>query len=170
VALVTAGIVLLARTEPTSPGAPAVPGLAGVAQGLAIIAVLCAAVAAVRRRIPAVVVFAALSGLLSSAGDLMVKLILGGPGPAAFAAFAAGLVGFYLTGFYMLSRAYREGTVVAGVVLSDFTARVGAILLGAVALGEPLLGAGAGAASGLERLAGFLLVLGGSLLLGRFRR
>jgi drug/metabolite transporter (DMT)-like permease len=166
VALVTAGIVLLARTEPTSPGASAVPGLAAVAEGLAIIAVLCAAVAAARRWIPAVVTFAALSGLLSSAGDLMVKLILGGPGPLFLAACAAAMVSFYIAGFYLLSRAYKEGTVVAGIVLSDFTARVGAILLGAVVLGETVLTAGP---VGAERIAGFLLVLGGSLLLGRFR-
>jgi hypothetical protein len=164
VALVTAGIILLARTEPASGGASAVAGPSGIAEGLGIVAVLGLGLVAARRWIPEVVFFALLSGLLSSAGDLMVKLILGGPGAAVFAACAAGLIGFYLAGFYMLSRAYKAGTVVAGVVLSDLGARVGAILLGAVTLGEPLLTGGAG------RLAGFLLVLGGSLLLGRFRR
>jgi hypothetical protein len=59
------------------------------------------------------------------------------------------------------------GTILwdAGAVLSDFSARLGALALGAVALGEPLLGV---TGSGYERGAGFLLVLCGSLLLGRF--
>lgn len=65
----------------------------------------------------------------------------------------------------MLSRAYQVGTVVGGVVVSDFFGRAGALFLGAISLSEPVLGAGA---VGLERALGFLLVLGGSLLLGRF--
>jgi hypothetical protein len=117
-------------------------------------------------------VFAALSGLLSSVGDLMLKILLSAvesPGPflqrlAPLCAAGAGLIAFYLAGFYMLSRAYQAGTVVAGVVISDIAARIGAIVLGAVVLAEPLRGPGS---TGLLRLAGFLAVLGGSLLLGR---
>ncbi len=72
---------------------------------------------------------------------------------------------FYLAGFYMLARAYQAGSVLAGVVISDFTARIGAIFLGAMVLSEPLTGQGS---AGLLRLAGFAAVLAGSVLLGRF--
>jgi hypothetical protein len=59
----------------------------------------------------------------------------------------------------------KSWTVVGGVVISDFFGRVGALFLGALVLSEPIGGTGAG---GLLRAIGFLLVLGGSLLLGRF--
>jgi hypothetical protein len=75
------------------------------------------------------------------------------------------LIGFYFTGFYMLSRAYQVGTVVGGIVISDFFVRVGAIFLGSIVLSESL---GASGHMGALRGVGFLLVLGGSLLLGRF--
>ena len=117
--------------------------------------------------------FASLSGLLSSVGDLMVKTILQAAGgalrtpalPWLIAGSAAALILFYFAGIYMLARAYQEGTMLGGVVVSDFFARIGAIFLGAVAFAEPIAGRGT---AGLARAAGFLLVLGGSLLLGRF--
>ena len=96
---------------------------------------------------------------------MKVLLSVGLALPLIAAALAVGLVAFYIMGFYMLSRAYQAGTMVGAVVISDFLARLSAIVLGAVALGEPLAGAGM---SGALRGAGLLLVLGGSLLLGRF--
>jgi hypothetical protein len=65
----------------------------------------------------------------------------------------------------MLSRAYQSGGVVGGMVISDFSARIGAIFLGAMALAEPL---GIAGGAGLLKAAGLLVVLIGSLLLGRF--
>ncbi|HTP57674.1 MAG TPA: hypothetical protein VMM82_02085, partial [Spirochaetia bacterium] len=115
--------------------------------------------------------FAALSGLLGSVGDLLTKVFLafvqqGNPVPAVLVVLsAAGFIAFYVTGFYMLSRAYQVGTVVGGVVVSDFFGRVGALFLGALVLAEPIGGPGRG---GLQRVLGFLLVLMGSLFLGRF--
>jgi drug/metabolite transporter (DMT)-like permease len=119
--------------------------------------------------------FAALSGLLSSVGDLMMKALLFAAGgslrgpsmPWIVTGSATALILFYLAGFYMLSRAYQGGTMLGGIVVSDFFARIGAILLGAVVLSEPIAGPGTG---GLARATGFALVLGGSLLLGRFSR
>jgi drug/metabolite transporter (DMT)-like permease len=178
IAMVSAGIVMLGLGEPArlTPGAPAflvAPGRGVVALGcVGLIAVglyLARRLAAHRARcfLSPLVVFAALSGLLSSVGDLFVKVLLsaGAARPWLGAASAIGLVAFYLAGFYMLSRAYQTGTMVGSVVISDFFARAGAIVLGAVALAEPLAGQGTG---GALRAAGFLLVLGGSLLLGRF--
>ena len=82
--------------------------------------------------------------------------------PWLIAGSAAALILFYFAGIYTLARAYQEGTMLGGVVVSDFFARIGAIFLGAVAFAEPIAGRGT---AGLARAAGFL---GGSLLLGRF--
>lgn len=172
VIIVTAGVAILGSTEPGSPASPPVIQPTRVITGLSIVIAACAALLAftlsgsrARRILPSFAAFAGLSGLLSSVGDLMVRILMTGPAPVAFAACAAGLVAFYLAGFSMLSRAYRTGTVVAGVVLSDFAARLGALLIGALALGERIAAFGG---PGLERAAGFLLVLSGSVLLGRF--
>ena len=178
IVLVSAGIVMLglgesARLTPGATAFLAAPGRSVIAVGcVGLIDVglsLAHRLSARRARslLSPLVVFAALSGLLSSVGDLCVKVFLsaGAALPWLVAASAVGLVVFYLAGFYMLSRAYQAGTMVGGVVISDFFARAGAIVLGAVALSEPLAGQGTG---GALRAAGFLLVLGGSLLLGRF--
>jgi len=183
VALVSAGIVILGIVEPVSPGAspgsavsPAwvLVGIAGIgAASAALYLVHRAQGTRQRRLLSPLMVFAAVSGLLSSVGDLMVKILLSflpgsagrAPGFPAIAACGAGLVGFYMAGFYMLSRAYQVGSVVGAMVISDFFIRVGAIFLGALVLAEAL---GATGGAGALRAAGFLLVLGGSLLLGRF--
>ncbi len=165
VVLVTAGILLLGRTEPATREALPPDAAARIAAGIAVIGAACAALLLLRRGRLALVVYAALSGLLSSVGDVMVKVLTIGPAPLVFAGSALVLIVFYLAGFYTLSLAYKAGTMVAAVVLSDFAARVGALLLGGLALGEPVAGTGA---TGLVRLGGFVLVLGGSLLLGRF--
>jgi drug/metabolite transporter (DMT)-like permease len=163
VIVVTVGILALGATEPAAAGpvgAPALPRL--------LLAVGCVAAAAAAllllRRWP-LAAFAASAGLLSSVGDLMVKLVTRGPGLPVLAGAAAALVAFYLAGFYLLSRAYKAGTMVAAVVISDFTARLGAVVLGAAVLGEPVAEAGP---AGALRAAAFFLVLGGSVLLGRF--
>ena len=178
IVMVSAGIAMVGLGETAGP----TPGVTAflAAPGRSVVALGCVGLLAVglymARRLPArrarfqlppVFVFAALSGLLSSVGDLFVKVALsaGAARPWLGAASAIGLVAFYLAGFYMLSRAYQAGTMVGGVVISDFFARAGAIVLGVVALAEPLAGQGTG---GALRAAGFLLVLGGSLLLGRF--
>ena len=62
--------------------------------------------------------------------------------PWRAAAVVAAMIAFYVVGVYMLSRSYQAGSMVGGVVISDFFARAGAIFLGALALSEPLAGAG----------------------------
>ena len=177
-AAVTCGIVLLGLQEGAA-AASVAPPAARVILGVGCIAILslCVALAprlargSPRAAVISLFAFAALSGLLGSAGDLLTKVFLavletpGSDKAVPLAASAAGFIAFYLSGFYMLSRAYQVGTVVGGVVVSDFFGRAGALFLGALSLSEPVLGAGA---FGLERALGFLLVLGGSLLLGRF--
>jgi drug/metabolite transporter (DMT)-like permease len=181
VALVTAGILILGLVEPSPGGASPWHALSlpRLLIGIGAIAVVSACLYLAwraggkrpRRVLSPLMAFAAISGLLTAVGDLMVTVLLSftrapsAPGIAVLAACGAGLVVFYFTGFYMLSRAYQVGTVVGGIVISDFFVRVGAIFLGAIVLSEPL---GTSGATGALRAAGFLLVLGGSLLLGRF--
>jgi len=174
---VTAGIVFLGLQEGPS-AAPVIPPAGGVVLGVAIISVLSVPVflaprllKSSQRAVVSLFAFAALSGILGSVGDLLTKIFLALlqgelPAPVPLLVLtAAGFITFYLTGFYMLSRAYQTGTVVAGVVVSDFFGRVGALFLGSLALSEPIGTPGHG---GLQRAIGFLLVLGGSLFLGRF--
>jgi drug/metabolite transporter (DMT)-like permease len=181
VALVTAGIVILGLVEPSAAGAspPSSASLGRVLIGIGAVGVVSACLYLIhrvlgtrrRRVLSPLMVFAAISGLLTAVGDLMVKLLLSftraghAPGLPTVIACAAGLVAFYFTGFYMLSRAYQVGTVVGGIVISDFFVRVGAIFLGAIVLSESI--GTTGPMPALRGL-GFLLVLGGSLLLGRF--
>jgi drug/metabolite transporter (DMT)-like permease len=182
VLLVTAGIVALGLGEGSAGAASATAvSVPGILAGVASIAVLVAAVALLngpgrrgaRPFLKPMAAFAVLSGLLSSLGDLLMKVILAllrRPAPAAALAIpvslaGAGLIAAYLSGFYMLSRAYQTGSMVGGVVISDFAARAGAILLGVLVLSEPLAGAGG---SGVLRITGFAAVLAGSVLLGRF--
>jgi drug/metabolite transporter (DMT)-like permease len=174
VVLVTSGILLLGLDAPPA-AAEAAPSLPKVILGACCVALFSIALFSfgkLKRRpamsvLTPMVIFAALSGLLSSVGDLMMKTLLsvGLALPWRAAAVVAAMIAFYVVGVYMLSRSYQAGSMVGGVVISDFFARVGAIFLGALALSEPLAGAGV---NGVARGAGFLLVLGGSLLLGRF--
>lgn len=184
-AVVTCGIVFLGLQE-TAAAAAAPPQAPLVVLGVGCVALVSACILLIlmllgRRqgqtapgpRLASARLFcsAALSGLLGSVGDLLTKVFLSllgapqGPSLLPVALCAVGLITFYLAGFYMLSRAYQVGTVVGGVVISDFFGRAGAVTLGALALSERIGGAGA---AGVERALGFLLVLGGSVLLGRF--
>ena len=184
VGLVSAGILILGFIEPAAAGASTAwhavsPQRALIGIGAIVVVSTCVYLARralgkkPRRLLSPLMMFAAVSGLLTSVGDLMAKVLLffsqapagRSPGLPAIGACAAGLIAFYFTGFYMLSRAYQVGTVVGGVVISDFFVRVGAIFLGAIVLSESL---GTTGTMGALRAAGFLLVLGGSLLLGRF--
>jgi hypothetical protein len=183
VVLVSAGVIMLGVSEPgstaTAESLASTQSLTRIAIGIAGVAIFCIAtffvgrVAQRRSRFMnwRLVVFAALSGLLSSIGDLCIKVllsVLGDPAsstPWLIAASAAGLIAFYLAGFYMLSRAYQAGSMVAGVIISDFFARIGAIFLGAVALVDAIFSPGP---QGALRMIGLAIVLGGSLLLGRF--
>jgi uncharacterized membrane protein len=174
IVLVTSGILLLGLGAP-SVNAGAALSLPSVVLGAGCVGLFSLALFSfgkLKRRPAAalltpLVLFAAISGLLSSVGDLLMKTLLsiGFALPWRAAAVVAGMIAFYVVGVYMLSRSYQAGSMVGGVVISDFFARIGAIFLGVLALSEPIAGAGM---NGVAHAAGFLLVLGGSLLLGRF--
>ncbi len=177
-ACVTLGIILLGLQEipGTAPVAPPADRILPPVLGITVLSFLVYLLprllkSSSRAAMISLFAFAALSGLLGSVGDLLTKVFLAlvQASPAApvptLVLTAAGFIAYYVTGFYMLSRAYQAGSVVGGVVVSDFFGRVGALVLGALALSEPIGGLGQG---GLQRALGFLLVLVGSLFLGRF--
>jgi drug/metabolite transporter (DMT)-like permease len=116
-----------------------------------------------------VVTFSVVSGVLSAAGDLLTKALLiavhSGQYLAAFLIHAPLIIVFYLTGFFALSRAYQHGSAVTAVIISDFAVRVGSACLGLYVLGEVFPAA---PTLRVFRILGFLVVLTGSTLLGRF--
>ncbi len=95
-----------------------------------------------------------------------ILLAVENPGPLlAAGAAAVCLVGFYVTGFLVLSRAYQHGRPIVVTAVSDLCARLAAILMGVTALGERLP---ADPPSRLLALAAFASILCGAVLLGRF--
>lgn len=120
-------------------------------------------------KIKPAVAFAAVSGILSGVGDLLTKALLVEIQFKSyfigFIAFAPLIIIFYLAGFFALSRSYQHGTAVSSVVISDFTVRISTAALGIYALGEALP---PDTLHLILRIAGFVLALSASVLLGRF--
>jgi drug/metabolite transporter (DMT)-like permease len=120
-------------------------------------------------RIPPVVVVSIAAGILLGLGDVCTRAVLlalrnGGPWLTVGAA-ALCLVGFYVSGFLVLSRAYQHGRPIVVTAVSDLCARLAAIFMGVTALGERLP-----SDPGLRALtlAGFCSILSGAVLLSRF--
>jgi mannose/fructose/N-acetylgalactosamine-specific phosphotransferase system component IID len=107
--------------------------------------------------------------VLSAVGDLLTKVLLiaahAGRYLTAFLVYAPLIIVFYLTSFFSLSRAYQHGSAVTAVIISDLAVRVTSACLGMYILGELFPAA---PALRLFRIFGFLIVLVGSSLLGRF--
>jgi hypothetical protein len=115
------------------------------------------------------VTFAVVSGTITGMADVFTKTITIAFNQKAysiaFGLIAPALIVFYLTGFFLLSRAYQHGRVLMIIAVNDFCARIVALFVGIFAMGEalpadPLL---------MElRVAGFIVVLSGTVLLSRF--
>jgi len=172
IALVTAGVAALGLAEraPVEAEAPVSAGAlaAGVAACL-VLAVGVRAAAGIRRgRAPGVVVFSISAGLLLGVGDVMTRTAIRQAQSGAWGAFAAAaavMVGFYVSGFLVLSRAYQHGRPITVTAVSDLCSRLAAIALGVTALGE------VPAAQPLARVltvSGFAVILAGAFLLSRF--
>jgi drug/metabolite transporter (DMT)-like permease len=177
VALVTAGIAALGIAE-SSHGRPSgeiSPGRLAAAVAACLAA--CAAAAALARllqrspriRVPPVIAFSIVAGILLGLGDVGTKVLLdvlqaSGFGAAVMAA-GAGLIAFYVSGFLVLSRAYQHGRAILVTAVSDLCSRLVAILVGITALGEGLAGTG-----GLRAAAvlGYMAIIVGAVLLARF--
>jgi len=178
IALVTTGVAALGIAERTpAAGAGAITGAAAITvTGLLPGVIACVVVAvgawalpALRgTRRPGVVSFSIAAGLTLGVGDVLTKVALLEVQRGAwglFAAAAAGLVAFYVSGFLVLSRAYQHGRPIVVTAVSDLLARLVAIFLGIAALGEappadPKLRA--------LTVLGFAAILSGAFLLSRF--
>jgi drug/metabolite transporter (DMT)-like permease len=171
ISLVTAGVAALGIAERT-PGPPGPVSMAGLLPGIAVCLAAAVGVWGVsilrKSRAPGVVTFSVTAGLLLGVGDVLTKVALveaqRGAWPA-FAAAAACLVAFYISGFLVLSRAYQHGRPIVVTAVSDLCARLVAIFLGVAALGE------VPAADPVPRVltvAGFAAILTGAFLLSRF--
>lgn len=171
ISLVTAGVAALGIAERT-PGPPGPVSTVGLLLGVGLCLVAAAAAwgvsAAGKSRAPGVVIFSVTAGLLLGVGDVLTRVALvqaqQGAWPA-FAAAAAGLVAFYVSGFLVLSRAYQHGRPIVVTAVSDLCARLVAIFLGVAALGEI---PAPGPLPLLLTVAGFAAILTGAFLLSRF--
>ena len=173
VVLVTSGIVALGIANGSSGRVQGDPDLARLMPALAACLLVCAAAYAVpsllRVRLPWVIVFSIMAGTLLGLGDVATKVLLGllerhRPG-FTVAAAGVGLIVFYVSGFLLLSRAYQHGRAILVTAVSDLCARLAAIFVGIVALGEAL--------AGEPRLrvlaaAGYAGIVLGAVLLARF--
>jgi len=172
IALVTAGVAALGIAERTPAAGAAAITLTGLLPGViacVIVAVGAWAVPTVRgTRRPGVVAFSIAAGVTLGVGDVLTKVALvevqrGAWGP--FAAAAASLVAFYVSGFLVLSRAYQHGRPIVVTAVSDLSARLVAIFLGVMALGEA---PPADLKLRLLTVLGFAAILSGAFLLSRF--
>jgi len=173
VLLVTAGIAALGLGES---GGGAIRDRVAAAPLITAVLICLAACAAIyllrpllRERLPWVVVFSVIAGILLGLGDVATKLVIDDiqdqTSAAATALAGLFLILFYVAGFLILSRAYQHGRAIAATAVSDLCSRLVAIFLGVAALGESL------AASAYLRnlqVGGYAAVLAGAVLLARF--
>ena len=173
VIVVTGGIVLLGFSQPPELQTASVfdPRNLSVAVGIAL--AICFTCYALRKWLNTgfswVVVFAVVSGVLAGLGDIFSKLMVDAYHARAwlraFAIMLPCLSIFYVSQIFLLTRAYQHGRAIVAIGVNDFSARVLAIFVGILALGEafpvdPRLK--------LFRIIGLTVVLLGTVLLTRF--
>ncbi len=170
VALVTCGIAALGIAESRSGSVPGTIATERLLPALAVCLLACIAAAALPRvrriRLPAVMAFSVLAGILLGLGDVSTKVLLTVLQGKSFGlvggAAAGGLVVFYVTGFLVLSRAYQHGRAILVTAVSDLCSRLVAIFIGISALGETIPGD-----PWLAGL-GYAAILVGAVFLARF--
>jgi len=116
-----------------------------------------------------VVVFSIFAGTFLGTGDVLTKSLLVEKDAKAyliaFGLIGPGLVIFYLTGNFLLSRAYQHGRAILVTAVSDFCSRLVTIFYGVFALGEFFPQQ---ALYRDLRIAGLIAILSGTVLLSRF--
>ena len=173
VIIVTAGIVAVGLSEPPAEATVSVLIPARLILALAAACALCLLVYSGRKLFNLgfdwVVVFSIVAGVLLGSGDVLTKALLlladRGEYAAAFGLTGPALVGFYLTGFFLLSRGYQHGRAILVTGVSDFCARLITIVLGVWAMGENFPPE---ALYRDLRLGGLVAILFGTVLLARF--
>jgi hypothetical protein len=115
------------------------------------------------------VVFSIISGTFAGLGDVFTKAVVveldSKAYLLAFGVMFPLLIFFYITQIFILTRAYQHGRAIVAIAVNDFCARLIAIFIGIFAMGEFLP---ADPMHRWLRLAGFIMVLFGTILLARF--
>ncbi len=173
VAGVTLGIVALGLSEPvdqpTKTQLVPFPFAVGLLISLLITAGLMLKASQLGLALGLAPVFSAAAGLLLGLGDVLTKAVLvsleAGQRVLTFAVLGPLLVAVYIGGLLLLSRSYQHGRAIVVTAVSDTAARLVAIFLGVMALGEQVP---ADVRHGTLRVLGLLFVLSGTVFLSRF--
>jgi drug/metabolite transporter (DMT)-like permease len=173
VIIVTGGIVLLGISEPQNQQTVSVivPVKLALAVGIALAG--CLLVYGLRAWLHTgfswVVVFSVVSGVLAGLGDVFTRTLdvslAAKAWLQALAVMLPALSVFYISQILLLSRAYQHGRAIVAIGVNDFSARVLAIFVGILALGESFP---ADPRLKLYRIIGLATVLIGTVLLARF--
>jgi len=173
VAVVTAGIIALGFSEPPTAQTTSHIFPLRLTIAIAIGCVVCFSAYGVKnffnKGFQWVVVFSIFSGTFLGTGDVLTKAVMVAANAksyvTAFGIIGPALVVFYLSGNFLLTRAYQHGRAILVTAVSDFCSRLITIFFGVFAMGEffpsdPLYRN--------LRIAGLAAVLGGTVLLSRF--
>jgi uncharacterized membrane protein len=173
VAVVTLGIVALGLSEPEQAQTTSVIEPVRFFTGVGISCVICLFVYLSRyvwkSDLNLLIVFSIISGAFAGLGDVFTRALTVEIESKfyilAFGIMFPCLVFFYINQIFILTRAYQHGRAIVAIAVNDFCARLIAIFIGIFAMGEALP---ADPKHRTLRLAGFVMVLFGTILLARF--
>lgn len=173
VAIVTLGIVALGVSEPAQEQTVSVITPARFFTGVGICCIICLFVYISKKvwsfDVGLLVIFSIISGAFAGLGDVFTKAVVveldSRAYIIAFGIMFPLLIFFYITQIFILSSAYQHGRAIVAIAVNDFCARLVAIFIGIFAMGELLP---ADPVHRWLRLAGFIMVLFGTILLVRF--
>jgi uncharacterized membrane protein len=144
VSLVTLGIAALGIANGSSTSAPSGLSAGHLSAAIGVCLFACAAAYAIpgtlRVRLPWVIAFSIIAGILLGLGDVATKVLItvlqGNVSAFPAVSAGAGLIVFYMSGFLFLSRAYQHGRAILVTAASDLCSRLVAVVVGIAALGE----------------------------------
>jgi drug/metabolite transporter (DMT)-like permease len=173
VAVVTLGIVALGLSEQAQEQTVSVISPIRFFSGVGISCAVCMLVYlsryAWKDELNLLIVFSIVSGAFAGLGDVFTRALTIEIGSKAyllaFGAMFPLLIFFYITQIFILTRAYQHGRAIVAIAVNDFCARLIAIFIGIFAMGESLP---VDPMHRWLRLAGFIMVLFGTILLARF--
>lgn len=172
VAIVTAGIICLGFSEPANSQTTSTIFPLRLAIAVMIGCAVCFTSFGIRKILNKgfswLVVFGIFAGVFLGTGDVLTKAVLVEAKKSwliAFAVIGPALVVFYLTGNFLLTRAYQHGRAILVTAVSDFCSRLVTIFYGVYALGEFFPDQ---ALYRNLRIGGLAAILFGTMLLARF--
>lgn len=172
VAIVTAGIICLGFSEPANSQTTSTIFPLRLAIAVTIGCAVCFTSFGFRKIFNKgfswLVVFGIFAGVFLGTGDVLTKAVLVEAKKSwlvAFAVIGPALVVFYLSGNFLLTRAYQHGRAILVTAVSDFCSRLVTIFYGVYALGEFFPHQ---ALYRNLRIGGLAAILFGTMLLARF--